>query len=173
MTGTFVIERALQGHLAGRRIEVGHSVEFGWLILWVEEIGPPIVFRSLDLLRMASFTTDLRRAEMDHFLQRRVIEAYSADGEDCCLWYSEMISKSYEPGHPNAFLERQGPLERKASGWYVGIEDDPLDMNDFNSFEFKSLYELSISDDRMLPYWLMPVRTLVFLESKVVQIRGH
>ena len=64
-------------------------------------------------------------------------------------------------------------MERNASDWYVRIYADPLDMNDINSFEFKSLYELSISDDRMLPYWLMPVGTNVALQENIVKIQGH
>ena len=62
--------------------------------LWVEEIRPPITFRSLNFVRMASFTSDLRGAERARFLQRRVLETYSVDGEECCLWHSAMISKS-------------------------------------------------------------------------------
>jgi hypothetical protein len=173
MAGTFVIEQFLREYVADRHIEIGQSVQFGWLIFRIEELGPPIEFASLDFLSMASFTRDLRRAERAHFLQKQALEAFSADAEDCSLWHAALVSLSYEPGHPKAFLHRTDPLEGNHSGWYVGMRDDPLDLNDGSSFGHKSLYELSIFDDRMLPFWLMPVGTIVELESKGVRIRGH
>lgn len=55
------------------------------------------------------------------------------------------------------------------SGWYVGIYADPLDMNDADSFELRSLYELTIQDARMTPYWLLPEGFLVHLENGKVE----
>jgi len=38
-------------------------------------------------------------------------------------------------------------------------------MNDEGSLEVRSLYELSIADQRMLPLWLLPTGTKVMLAT--------
>jgi hypothetical protein len=65
--------------------------------------------------------------------------------------------------------ERQCPSRNNDSGWYVGVLNVPRDMTDQNSFEFRSLYELSIADDRMIPFWLLPVGKCVMLDSEEVR----
>ena len=50
--------------------------------------------------------------------------------------------------------------------------NDPLSMEEASAFELRSLYELSISDERMIPFWLMPVGTTVFLADGTVELTG-
>ena len=38
-------------------------------------------------------------------------------------------------------------------------------MSDERSFGFRSLYELSIADERLAPFWLLPVGKKVMLDS--------
>lgn len=48
-----------------------------------------------------------------------------------------VVSRSYVPGHARAFIKRDGKAKGNDSGWYVGIFDDPADMNDLQSFVVK------------------------------------
>ena len=59
-----MLERAIQAYLSRRRVAVGETVECGWLVFRVTGLGPPIKLESLDFIRVASFTTDLNRAEV-------------------------------------------------------------------------------------------------------------
>jgi hypothetical protein len=167
-----MLERAIQSYLSSRRVAAGETVECGWLVFRVTELGPPIKLESLDFMRMASFTTDLHRAEVIYREQQEMLRRHGVEEELCTARHSAIVSKSYRPGHPDAFLERDAAIEGHSSGWYVGVVDDPLSTEEASRFELRSLYELSISDGRMTPFWLMPVGTTAFLADGTVEFPG-
>jgi hypothetical protein len=160
-----MIGQAVEAYLAPRRVKAGETVQFGWLIFRIAEPGPPVVLESLDFKKMASFTRNLKAAERVWKEQQETLRKNSTVETPCTLQHSALVSKSYRPGHPQAFVKRDDTCKDHASGWYVGIFNDPLSMDDQNTFELRSLYELSISDKRMLPYWLMPVGTTIVLKN--------
>jgi hypothetical protein len=163
------INQAVQSYLAPRRVRAGETVQFGWLIFRIAEPGPPAVLESLDFKQMASFTRDLSAAERVWRAQHNRLREHDATEEPCSLQHSAIVSKSYRPGHSEAFIKRDTALEGHSSGWYVGVLNEQLSMDDEGSFGLKSLYELSIMDDRMLAWWLMPVGTTVVLKGEVVK----
>jgi hypothetical protein len=163
-----MIVEAVQQWLATRPVVAGEIVHAGWLVFRVASEGPPIVLESLDFKNIASFTKDLSEAESIFEMQANALRKNSAEEEPCTLRHTAVVSRSYTPGHPKAFIKRDTPAKESDSGWYVGILDDHLDINDPKSFVAQSLYEISIADRRVLPYWLMPVDTLVAVESGVV-----
>ena len=151
----------IQAFLAARRIAPGETVQFGWLVFRIAEVGPPIRLESLDFKNMASWTEDLSRAEEVHAQQSAALKTRGVAEEPCTLLQSAVTSKSYSPGHPAAFMSRSQPTSPNDSGWYIGTLDDQLDLANPESLELKSLYELSISDPRLTPYWLMPFESCI------------
>jgi hypothetical protein len=57
-----MLRQAIQTYLSTRTVEVGETVQCGWLVFRVLEVGPPVKLEGLDFVRMASFTADLSRA---------------------------------------------------------------------------------------------------------------
>ena len=160
-----MIEDALQRYLLNRKIAAGEVVHAGWLVFRIAKVGPPPEFESLDFKKVASFTRDLSEAEAIFRMQSDMLRKHSVSEEPCTLRHTAVVSRNYFPGHPAAFLKRDSGAKERDSGWYVGISDEELDMNDATSFVVHSLYELSIQDRRMLPFWLMPVGTAVSLSD--------
>ena len=76
-----------------------------------------------------------------------------------------LVSRSYSPLRPDAFIERQTPSGENDSGWYVGVLKEEKDMDDEGSFDVRSLYELSITDQRMLPFWLLSTGMKLILST--------
>lgn len=167
-----MLDRAILAFLSDRRVAVGETVQAGWLVFRVADLGPPVKLESLDFLHMASFTTDLGRAEVIYRDQQAMLSCHGVEEEPCTVLHSAIVSRSYRPGHPGAFIKRDAAIEDHSSGWYVGVLDDPLSMEDESTFELRSLYELSISDERMTPFWLMPVGATVFLADGSVEWTG-
>ncbi len=163
-----MIVPAIQQYLATRPVVAGEIVHAGWLVFRVASEGPPIELESLDFKNIASFTRDLSEAEAIFEMQASALRKHAAKEEPCTLRHTAVVSRSYSPGHPKAFIKRDTPAKESDSGWYVGLLDDPLDLNDPKSFAVQSLYELSIVDRRTLPFWLMPVDTLVALENGII-----
>jgi hypothetical protein len=137
-----------------------------------------VIVESLDFKGMAKFTQDLSLAEEIYRMQNETLLSNGVEEETCHLRQSAVVSKSYVPGHPHAFMERTESAEGHDSGWYIGVWSDPLPMDSANSFSLRSLYELSMADQRVLPFWLMPVGTVVTLgagpnnSSKPTPLRG-
>lgn len=164
-----MILQVVQEYFKSRPVLPGETIQVGWLIFRVTNNIHPIQIESLDFKSIASFTDDLTEAEAIFEMQLNALRARAAEEEPCTLRHSAVVSKSYVPGHPQAFLKRDSIASDRDSGWYVGMFDDPIDFNDPNSFLTRSLYELSIADRRMLPYWLLPVSTQVSLDTAVVE----
>lgn len=155
----------VQRYLAKVPHKAGETVQFGWFVFRIASNSVPTEIESLDFCAMASFTTDFSAAERVREQQWLTINQCGLVEEPCSLTQVALVSRSYTPGHTQAFLERQSASQNRDSGWYVGVLDDPQDMDEEGSFEFRSLYELSIADERMIPFWLLPVGKRVRLET--------
>lgn len=161
----------VQAYLATQpKVATGDIVHAGWLVFRVAIPGDPVELESLDFNHVATFTKDLREAEAIFGMQADVLRLRSLEEEPCTLRHAALVSKSYRPGHPQAFLQRDRAAADRDSGWYVGVLDDPIDLDDPASFCFESLYELSCRDRRMLRYWLLPVGAFISLSTDTVDI---
>ena len=61
-----------------------------------------------------------------------MLRRHGVEEEPCTVRHSAIVSKSYRPGHPGAFLKRDAAIEGHNSGWYVGVVNDPLDFGRAN-----------------------------------------
>jgi hypothetical protein len=165
------IKLLVEKFIADRPHHVGETVQFGWFIFRIAERGRPPRIESLDFRQIASFTEDFSEVERIHSLQTAALVQFNASESPCTLWQSALVSASYSPRCSGAFLERQAPTDGNDSGWYVGVFNDTRDMDDIDSFGRRSLYELTIHDMRMAPYWLLPRGTIVSLTPE--QTRAH
>jgi hypothetical protein len=143
--------------LSDRTVKHGESVEYGWFIFQAIVENGRVDLEMLDFRAMASFTRDFRIVERIQAEQLAVLAEHEVEPEWCALWHAALISRSYTPSAPRTFMERLDPLEANSSGWYIGVADDPLDVNDPSHLHRQSLYELTIHDARFAPYWLLPV----------------
>lgn len=162
------LKTRIQDYLSKRPHKAGETVQYGWFIFRVAEEGKPPRLESLDFKKLDSFTEDFTEAEKIHDLQVSAAVDLALSESPCTLWHSALVSKSYTPGREDAFLERQEAAEENDSGWYVGVFDEELDMDDVESFTHRSLYELTLHDMRMAPYWLLTPGTLVSLSTREV-----
>jgi hypothetical protein len=149
----------------------GETIAFGWFIFRILEAGTPPEVESLDFKEMASFTTNFSAADRVRDLQFAALCRCQVNEEPCNFMQTALVSRSYSPDREDAFLERQTRSENHDAGWYVGVLDEQLDLDDPDSFELKSLYEISIRDGRAIPYWLLPVGTTVILATGDIQIQ--
>lgn len=147
--------------LSTRSVRHGESVEYGWFIFRTVVENGHLDLETLDFRAMASFTRDFGPVERIDAKQSAVLTKLRIEPEPCALWHAALISRSYTPGVPFAFMERLDPLENSKSGWYIGVADDPLDVYDPANVHFQSLYQLTIHDARFAPYWLLPVGYLI------------
>ncbi len=140
-------------------------MQFGWFVFRIAEAGHPPRIESLDFRQLASFTDDFRMTEEIDALQKDTLHSFGAAEQPCTLQQSALVSISYSPGHPDAFLQRQESTDTNDSGWYVGVLNDPADMNDVATFSNHSLYELTIHDLRLARFWLLPTGTTICLRD--------
>jgi len=159
------IRAAVLDFLADREIKNNETVEFAWFVFFIVVENDRIDLKTLDFQAMASFTTDFREPEIIHAQQMAVLEAENLELCCCTLRQSATISRSYMPGSNKAFILRQPSSNENDSGWYVGVLDDPLDVNDPNNLYLQSLYELTFHDWRLAPYWLLPIEYSVRFDS--------
>jgi hypothetical protein len=159
------MKSAIEAYLSGRQHSAGETVQFGWFVFRIAAAGSPPHLESLNFRQMASFTDDFRMAEQIAASQTDMLRFFGALECPCTLLQSALVSVSYMPGHPDAFLQRRESADAHDSGWYVGILDDPADMDDVATFARRSLYELTIHDVRLAPFWLLPSQTLIRLRD--------
>ncbi|MDD4267715.1 MAG: hypothetical protein GXY25_22485 [Pirellulaceae bacterium] len=157
-------EQAL-AHLKALGARPGETVEFSWFIFRLTETAGQLDIEALDFQQIASFTKDFRRVDQIHSAQMQVLREEQAAPAFCNLRQVAACSKSYAPGSPHAFISRVAGAEGDQSGWYVGVVDDPLDVHNPDNVGIKSLYEISIKDRRLLPYWLLPPGYRVVFEG--------
>jgi len=157
--------------LSERSHKVGETIQFGWFVFKIVESGLQPRIQSLDFRQIASFTDDFTEAERIHSLQTEALKRIAASESPCSLRQSALVSVSYSPERNDVFIERQQAGSGNDSGWYVGVFDDNLDMNDTASFTHRSLYELTIHDMRMAPFWLFPPGSIVNLSKQEIQFK--
>lgn len=148
-------EQALE-YLKAQGAKAGETVHFSWFMFRLTETEGELDIETLDFQNLASYTTDFELVEQIHAAQVQVLQKQQVEPEFCNLRHCAICSKSYAAGSPRAFISRIGPAVDTEAGWYVGVVDDPLDLDDRRNLNVKSLYEISIRDRRFLPYWLLP-----------------
>ena len=153
-------------YLADRSVRAGETVQCGWFIFRVVSGADDFALETLDFREMASFTQDFSAVERIHVAQQAMLSMQGVEAVDCTLQHSALVSRCYVPGRRDTFIERFRPVGGTDSGWYIGILDDPSSMEDRASFAHQSLYELSIHDSRLLPYWLLPHGYRVFFDGR-------
>ncbi len=162
------LKACVQQFLSERPHKAGETVQFSWFCFRIVEAGSPPEIETLDMKCMASFTTDFSEAERIHDEQSQMEALHGVEPDSCTLRHSALVSKSYSPGAPDVFLNHDESSGGTDSGWYVGVHNDTLDMDDVDSFQHQSLYELTIHDMRMAPYWTLPPGFLVHLDTGIV-----
>lgn len=166
------MQSALKAHvqqfLSERPHKAGETIQFGWLWFRIVEAGSPSEIETLDMKHMASFTTDFSEAERIHNEQWQMVTSHGVEPDDCSQIHTALVSKNYTPGQSQVFLKHDAPSGGADSGWYVGLYDDTLNMDDVDSFRTQSLYELTIHDMRMASYWTLPTGYMVHLDTGIV-----
>lgn len=157
-------ESALQ-YLKTRDAKVGETVQLGWFVFRIVDGLTGIDLESLDFRAMASFTSDFQTSEQIHWAQHETLRDLCVDQLACTLADPALVSRSYRPGGQNAFIERCPPTFETDSGWYVGVVDETLDLENADSFVHQSLYELTIHDERFARFWLLPVGYRIYFDS--------
>ncbi len=148
-------EQALE-HLKTQGAKPGDTVLFSWFQFRLTETEGELDLETLDFKELASYTKDFELVDQIHAAQVQVLHKEQVDPEFCNLRQCALCSKSYAAGSPHAFINRVGPADEAEAGWYVGVADDPLDVDNRQNLSVRSLYELSMRDRRFLPYWLLP-----------------
>jgi hypothetical protein len=167
MLNEFSLAEPVKRYLSQVSHAAGETVQLGWFFFRILRAGSPPRIQSLDFKAMASWTEDFSAAERLHERQRHVLRLYRVPACPCTLRDSACVSVSYRPGHPCAYMERLQSVSANDSGWYVGTDEGS--RRDAH-LELRSLYELTIHDDRLAPFWLLPVGTKVRLcESRSIE----
>ncbi len=148
-------EQALE-YLKAQGARPGETVHFSWFMFRLTETEGELDIETLDFSSLASYSKDFELVEQIHAAQVQVLQQEQVEPEFCNLRQCAICSKSYAAGSPKAFLSRIAPAHEAEAGWYVGVADDPLDLDDRRNLNVKSLYEISIRDRRFLPFWLLP-----------------
>ena len=151
--------------LHSRGARPGETVEFGWLVLRVCGTPCALDVEALDFQAMASFTTDLSHALHVHQQQMDLLREAGANLERCTLRHTGLVSQGYIPGQPESFLTRIGPAQGSDSGWVIGSVVERLTKDSLKSSRLMSLYEISLSDPRLLKFWLLPSYYTIVLHT--------
>ncbi len=162
-------EEALE-HLKSLGAKPGETAHFSWFMFRLTETDGQLDLETLDFEDFASYTKDFEMVEQIHAAQIAVLRQEQAEPEFCNLRQCAICSKSYAAGSPKAFMIRISPADQAEAGWYVGVADDPLDVDDRQNLSIKSLYEISIRDRRFLPFWLLPTGYRVAFGGKEPEI---
>lgn len=151
--------------LRSRGARPAETVEFGWLELRVCGTPSALDVETLDFQAMASFTTDLSHALHVHQRQMDLLREAGVEPERCTLRHAGLVSQGYVPGQAGTFLTRLRPAKRSDSGWVIGTVAERLTKNSLKNSSFISLYEISLADPRLLPFWLLPSYYTVVLHA--------
>jgi hypothetical protein len=162
-------ESALE-FLKTRDAKVGETVQLGWFVFRIVDGQNGIDLESLDFQEVASFTSDFQVPDQIHLAQRETLKRLGVDELACTLSDPALVSRSYQAGGANAFIERCSPTSESDSGWYVGVVDETLDFTDADSFIHQSLYELTIHDERFARFWLFPVGYRIYFDNEEPRI---
>lgn len=160
-----MLRKAALQFLDSRNAKVGETVQFGWFIFRIIEGEEGLDLETLDFKTVASFTTDFQIPEKICWAQHETLRLLNVEALECRLVDPALVSRSYRPGTRNAYIERCDPVSYGDSGWYVGIVNETLDPNKATSFVHQSLYELTIQDQRLARFWLLPVGYRIYFDA--------
>ena len=152
-------------HLRTQNAQAGETVQCGWFLFQVIEGKDGLDLMTLDFKAIASFTDDFQIPEQVHWAQQETLRRLGASPQHCTLRSPALVSRAYRPGAFNVYLERCEPVSEGDSGWYVGVINESLDLDDAKSFVHQSLYELAIHDERLARFWLLPVGYRISFDS--------
>lgn len=158
-------------YLKSIKASAGETVEYGWFIFRIVSNGDDIDIETLDFNEMAKFTKDISIAADIHYNQMQVLKKYNENPERCNLQQYAVISNSLESNSNEIFMNRAQPNNENDSGWFVGVQDDMLDVNLPENLRLISLYELSLMHKELLPYWLLPQNYTIMLNSDNIEVK--
>lgn len=158
-------------YLRTQNAKAGETVQCGWFIFKAVEGAQGLDLVTLDFKAIASFTDDFQITEQVHWSQQETLRRLDASEQGCTLRSPALVSRSYHPGTPEAYLERCEPVSEGDSGWYVGVINEPLDLDDTQSFVHQSLYELTIHDERFARFWLLPAGYRIYFDGDEPRIK--
>ena len=167
-----MIKNAVLEMLRSRKAKTGETVEFSWF--WFRSCGTDaeLDVETLDFQKMASFTSEFDVVERIHAEQMEVLAQAGVDALRCTLMHYGRVDTYYEPGDPETYMSRISDASEDFSGWVVGVRSQGLPLNGLRSFDRMSLYEISIRDKRLLPYWLLPQGwSVVFEDDEPLVVR--
>ena len=160
-----MLRESVLEYLKTANAKVGDTVQFGWFVFRIIGGQDRLDLETLDFRQLASFTTDFQIPEQIHWAQYATLRQLGAKEMPCALNNPALVSRSYQPGGFNTFIERCSPTFDGDCGWYVGVIGETIDFDDPSSFVHRSLYELTIHDERLARFWLLPVGYRVFLDQ--------
>lgn len=160
-----MLHESVLDHLRTVDAKVGETVQFGWFVFRVIGGNDRLDLETLDFRQVASFTTDFKIPEQIYWAQHETLRRLGAKEMPCVLNNPALVSRSYQPRGLNTFIERCSPTFDGDCGWYVGVIDKTIDFNDPASFVHRSLYELTIHDERLARFWLLPVGYRVYFDQ--------
>lgn len=167
-----MIREKVLNYISKNSVKPGETVEFGWFVFKATGEGDKASdVETLDFNKMASFTKNFDRVEEISSSQVNALKKQKLEPKWSNVLEFATVSKSYTPSLKSAFMSRQESAETKDSGWYIGVQDESLDINDPENLRRMSLYEISISDQRFLPYWLFPEGYTVLFEDDSLTIQ--
>lgn len=156
-----MIKNEILEFLKSKSIAHGESVQYGWFTFYTIFENGIVDLETLDFEKMASCTTEFSIVEKIQTMQESALLSHGKSETFCNMLQYALVTKSYDHTKPHSFMSRISESDDRDSGWYIGIENDPLDIDDPENITFCSLYELSIKNKRFLPYWLFPVGTCI------------
>lgn len=161
--------------LDSRNAQLGETIEFSWFWFRVCQGNEGLDVETLDFEKMASFTRDFEVVEQIHAQQMQVLAESEVEPLRCTLKHFAYVDTYYIPGESDAFLSRISGAEEDYSGWVVGTRSQGLPINNLRGHDCTSLYEISIHDKRLLPFWLLPQNWSVVFEKgqAVIVPPGH
>lgn len=151
--------------LKERETKHGETVDHGFFRFLINKESDRLSLRILDFEKMASWIDDFAIVNEIESEQQAVLRYQGVNETDCNFMKVVFISKSYEPYSPLAFMKREEPAFENDSGWYLGMTNESLSLENPDNIGKMSVYEASINDKRLLPFWLLPFNWWVELKT--------
>ena len=163
-----MLRESALAYLHTQNAHADQTVQIGWFIFKIVDTASGIDLETLDFKNIASYTSDFQTPEQIHWAQQETLQRLNVAPVDCTLGHSALVSASYKPFSPFAFLERAVPTSSSDSGWYVGMRNDEFCSEDTDPeglLSLESLYELTIHDERFARFWLLPPGYRIFFDG--------
>ena len=150
----------------------GEVIQFGWLIIKVTGGSGSLEYEAMDFVGDGRYTSDLRKVSEIFEKQLATLKLNEAKTElcnhqQCALVPRELLNE----GEINrVYMIRTHKAERNDSGWFIGLDDESVDIDDHENLIFVSTYSLSIKFPELLPFWLLPIGFEVDFENGVPKV---